>query len=359
MTDLSNARNKTVIITGAANGIGAETARLFHRNGANVVIADLPSAQTAAQEVISSLSTERAIFVATNILEWKDMITLFAKAKEHFGRIDVVVANAGLIESQHLFELGDDTNGDPKEPTEHYRIIDVNVKGTMNTLTLAMHHMKQQEPLPDSRHKGSVVLIASTSGYFGGSGVMAYVASKHGVVGLLRACQKTAAKNLVRVNAIAPYLTPTHMTGSFSEEWVKQGLAANTALDVATAVAATALDEGLAGNTILVRCYGRTVFPILTRYKGSGKADKRDRSCSNSIDAHLAGSLHVRPTRCWRQILRVGRWICFTKSSGISLPLGDIRSDSIFDTAIYSNFSHLIIALVGVPSWRMSVRHPT
>ena len=257
MADLTNARNKTVIITGAANGIGAETARLFHQNGANVVIADLPSTETAAKELISTLSAERVIFIPTNILVWKEMIALFAKAKERFGRIDVVVANAGLIESQHLFDLGLDTNGDPKEPTEHYRIIDVNVKGTMNTLTLAMHHMKRQEPLPGSRHKGSVILIASTSGYFGGSGVMAYVASKHGVVGLLRACQRTAAKNLVRVNAIAPYFTPTHMVGSFSEEWVKQGLPANTTLDVATAVAATALDEGLAGNTILVRCFGR------------------------------------------------------------------------------------------------------
>ena len=256
MADLTNARNKTVIITGAANGIGAETARLFYQNGANVVIADLPSTETAAKELISTLSSERAIFIPTNILVWKEMIALFAKAKERFSRIDVVVANAGLIESQHLFDLGVDTNGDPKEPTEHYQIIDVNVKGTMNTLTLAMHHMKQQEPLPGSRHKGSVMLIASTSGYFGGSGVMAYVASKHGVVGLLRACQRTAAKNLVRVNAIAPYFTPTHMVGSFSEEWVKQGLPANTTLDVATAVATTALNEDLAGNTMLVRRSG-------------------------------------------------------------------------------------------------------
>ena len=253
MADLSTASNKTVVITGAANGIGAETARLFHKHGANVVIADLSSSKDAAQELISSLSKERAVFIPTDILSWKDMTALFSKAKERFGRIDVVVANAGLMESHHLFEADLDGNGNPVEPTEHHKVIDVNIKGTMNTLTLAMHHMKQQEPVSGSQHRGSVVLIASTSGYFGGTGVMAYVASKHGVVGLLRASQRTAVKNHIRVNAVAPYFTPTHMTGEFSKKWLEHGLPANTALDVATAVATTALDEGLSGNTILVR----------------------------------------------------------------------------------------------------------
>ena len=252
MTDFANTRGKTVIITGAANGIGAETARLFHENGANVVIADLPLSKNTADELVSSLSQDRAIFVPTDILSWTDMIALFKKTVEHFGRIDIVVANAGLMESHHLFDPEIDNNGDPREPTEHHKVIDVNVKGTMNTLSLAMHHMKQQQPLPDSKSRGSVVLIASTSGYFGATGVMAYVASKHAVVGLLRASQKTATKNNVRVNAVAPYFTPTHMTEEFSEKWLGQDLPSNKPRDVASAVLKTALDEGLGGNTMLV-----------------------------------------------------------------------------------------------------------
>lgn len=250
--DLKDAKGKTVIITGSANGIGAETARLFHRHGANVVIADLPGSKDAAEQLLSTLSSDRAIFVPTNILSWPNMLALFNKAKDIFGRIDIVIANAGLMESNHLFQLGVDEDNNPVEPKEHHKVIDVNVKGTMNTLTLAMHHMKSQDPLPGTQHRGSVVLLISTSGYFGGSGVMAYVSSKHGVTGMFRACQKTAASNAVRVNAVAPYFTPTHMTGEFSKRWKEQGLPANTTEDVANAVARTALDEKLAGNSILV-----------------------------------------------------------------------------------------------------------
>lgn len=235
--------------------------RLFHQYGANVVIADLPTAEFEAKELIATLSTERAIFIPTNILIWRYMLSLFSQAKERFGRVDIVVANAGLMESEHLFDMELDLDGNPREPKEHCRVIDVNVKGTMYTLTMAMHHMKSQDPLPGTEHRGSVVLIASTSGYFGGTGVMAYVASKHGVVGLLRASQKTAVKNSVRVNAVAPYFTPTHMTENFSEQWLNQGLPANTPLDVATAIVTTALDENLAGNTILVRAVVPVCLP--------------------------------------------------------------------------------------------------
>lgn len=254
---LLKAAGQTVIITGAANGIGAETARLFLQHGANVVIADLPASRSAAEDLIATLSPDRAIFIPVDILVWSDMLTLFKKTKEIFGRIDIVIANAGIMESQHLFHIPTDPNNndDPIEPKEHHKVIDINLKGTLNTLTLAMHHLKSQPPLPNSSslsHRGSVLLIISTSGYFGGSGVMAYVASKHGITGLLRACQKEAQRKGVRVNAVAPYFTPTHMTGEFAQRWREEGLPANTALDVATAVAGTALDEGLEGKTILV-----------------------------------------------------------------------------------------------------------
>lgn len=78
-------------------------------------------------------------------------------------------------------------------------------------------------------HKsGSIVLVSSTSGYFGGTGVSAYIASKHGVIGLLRSSQLAVKKHGIRVNGVAPFHTPTHITASFSEQWKAAGLESNT-----------------------------------------------------------------------------------------------------------------------------------
>lgn len=129
---LSNLRSKTAIITGGAGGIGAETVRLFHAHGANVVIADLPYASNEAETLISSLGS-RVIFLPTDILNWTSMLELFRKTKERFGSVEVVVANAGLMETKHFFDMDVDEEGDLKEPREAYKVIDVNVKGTMNS----------------------------------------------------------------------------------------------------------------------------------------------------------------------------------------------------------------------------------
>jgi NAD(P)-dependent dehydrogenase (short-subunit alcohol dehydrogenase family) len=134
---LSHLPGKTVIITGAANGIGAETARTFHHHGANVVVADLPMSKPAAEGLISSLSDpSRALFIPINILVWPDMLNLFQTAIKAFGKVDIVVANAGLMESKPFFELDVDEAGELKEPLESYRVIDVNLKGTINSMFL-------------------------------------------------------------------------------------------------------------------------------------------------------------------------------------------------------------------------------
>ena len=97
------------------------------------------------------------------------------------------------------------------------------------------------------------MLVASTSSYFGGTGVAAYIASKHGVLGLLRACQDVARAHGVRVNAVAPFLTPTHITAGFAQKWDEAGLEKNTPDRVADAIAYMALDEKREGECVLVR----------------------------------------------------------------------------------------------------------
>jgi NAD(P)-dependent dehydrogenase (short-subunit alcohol dehydrogenase family) len=106
---------------------------------------------------------------------------------------------------------------------------------------------------PDSvGSKGSIVLIASTSGYFGGTGVVSYISSKHGVVGLARASQRKANELGVRVNVVAPFFTPTYITVRYADEWKKRGLPANTVEDVAKAIVETSVAPERKGHSIMV-----------------------------------------------------------------------------------------------------------
>ena len=111
--------------------------------------------------------------------------------------------------------------------------------------------MKNPNTLASSPTK-SLLLVGSTSSYFGGTGVTAYIASKHGVLGLLRACQVSALNLGIRVNAVAPFLTPTHITAGFAQRWRDQGLEANTPERVAEVIAIVALDDERKGHCVLV-----------------------------------------------------------------------------------------------------------
>ncbi|CAK7236775.1 hypothetical protein SCUCBS95973_009725 [Sporothrix curviconia] len=249
---LASAAGQTVVITGAAGGIGAATAALFSQHGANVVIADLSLARAAAEKLIPTLAhPDRAIFVPADILSWADMKNLFRTAVATFGRVDVVVANAGIMETKPVLDLDAvDADGELLESREAFRVIDVNVKGTLNTIRMGLHTMRSN-PAKHSGHGGSIVLLASTSGYFGGTGVTAYIASKHAIVGLLRSCQATAAQCGVRLNAVAPFYTPTHITAGYADAWAAAGLEANTPDDVAGVVLQQALNLAATGTCVL------------------------------------------------------------------------------------------------------------
>lgn len=101
-------------------------------------------------------------------------------------------------------------------------------------------------------HPKSIVLVASTSSYFGGTGVAAYIASKHGVLGLLRASQYKASELGIRVNGVAPFLTPTRITTGFAKRWQQAGLEQNSPERVAEAIALMALDEDRRGECVMV-----------------------------------------------------------------------------------------------------------
>ncbi|CAK7205461.1 hypothetical protein SEUCBS139899_008236 [Sporothrix eucalyptigena] len=246
-TILASVAGQTVVITGAAGGIGAATAALFNQNGANVVIADLAFLKENAEKTIAGLAhPDKALFVPADILNWADMTALFKAAVARFGRVDVVIANAGIMETKPVLNMDAvDENGDLQESKEAFKVLDVNIKGTLNTIRLGIHTMRSNP------NGGSIVLLASTSGYFGGTSVAGYITSKHGVVGLLRSCRVTATQYNVRLNAVAPFFTPTHITANYADAWKAAGLESNTPDDVARVVAQQALDTKANGTCVL------------------------------------------------------------------------------------------------------------
>ncbi|KAL4738362.1 hypothetical protein BDV11DRAFT_206017 [Aspergillus similis] len=235
---LTQLGGKTVIITGGAGGIGAATAKVFNLHGANVVIADVPSSDEAAQKLIASLPyPEKALFYAVDILNWEQMLGLFHETIRRFGSIDIIVANAGIMEKTDTLDIeSTDENGNLLESTGAFNVIDVNVKGTLNTLRLAIHFMRPSPDRPAGRK--SIVLVASTSGYFGGTGVAAYVSSKHAIIGLLRSSHVAASQNGVTVTAAGA-------------RWQADRLKPNTTEDVGMAIALSSV-EGKSGSCTLV-----------------------------------------------------------------------------------------------------------
>ena len=123
------------MVTGGANGIGAAIVQGYARLNANIVIADLPSAASSANKIINAIvGSGRAIFVSVDITDWSSMVDLFKTAKSEFGRVDIVVANAGIMETKPFFDFDlDPSTGDLKDEPGLGRVIDVNLKGTMNS----------------------------------------------------------------------------------------------------------------------------------------------------------------------------------------------------------------------------------
>ena len=189
---------KTVLVTGAASGIGAATARRFSQEGANVVLVDISD---DLADSASALPEDRTLAVTADVSDSAAVDRMIEDAVARFGALDVLVSNAGVVAS-----------GRPEaiEDADWGKVIATDLNGVFFCARAAVPHLEKTG--------GSIIHTASVSGMGGDWGMSPYNAAKGGVVNFTRALAMDLGKRGVRVNAVAPSLTRTGMTKDMMDD---------------------------------------------------------------------------------------------------------------------------------------------
>jgi len=184
------------VITGAGSGIGAATAVEFARLGARLVLASLPTPGLADTVARVERASGAAVAVEMDVRDPDAVRDLIDGAATRFGRLDFLIANAGVADQALAFE------GDP---AVWRRLIETNLLGAMYCVRFALPHMQ--------RHgSGHIMLMASTSGRDAYVGEPAYIASKFGLIGFGHSVRKEVARHGIRVTLIEPAAVDTPLT---------------------------------------------------------------------------------------------------------------------------------------------------
>lgn len=242
-------KDKVAIITGGARGIGKETALLFAREGAKVVICDF-DAQAGEATAGELRELTGALFFQVDVTSRAGVQAMVDGAMAQFGRIDVLVNNAGITADAFLTRMTEE---------QWDRVIAVNLKGVFNCTQAVAPVMMEQG-------SGSIINASSVVGVYGNVGQTNYAATKGGVIAMTKSWAKELGKKGIRVNAVAPGFIITGMTAMVPQK-VLDLMKEKTPLgrwgypaDIANAYLYLASDESSFVNGVVLQVDGGLVI---------------------------------------------------------------------------------------------------
>ncbi|XP_009620564.1 short-chain dehydrogenase reductase 3b-like [Nicotiana tabacum] len=186
---------KVAVITGAASGIGEATARLFVEHGARVVIADIQD--ELGHQVVASIGTDKASYRHCDVTDEKQVEDAVAYAVEIYGTLDIMFSNAGT--------LGTLSSVLDMDMTVFDQTMTINARGS----ALAVKHAARV--MVTEKIQGSIICTASVEAILAGAAPLAYVASKHAILGVVKAAARELGQHGIRVNCVSPYGIATPM----------------------------------------------------------------------------------------------------------------------------------------------------